>query len=343
MNYKIAVTDINVSRKEQDILSTLTNWLPKQVLDIHTHFGLLKNVLRIDDKIKDTPMVDFLYCDYQTHQRFNSLLSGIQIIQAAFAFPFQGIDIISANKYILNLAQVYDNIIPFLTGLPENKKGIQYTISEIVSGRYYGLKCYAQRLEKKASKITDFFTENILEAVNFMNLPIVLHIPGELKESLSEILDLADKYAEIKFIIAHMGRAYMLSKEYPQLLEKIKQTHLDNIFFDTSFCMDFRVIKCALEIIGYEKILYGSDQPSNMIRGRVYKHPSRGVRIMTNQKYSWVNDDEWEYYKNQIGGLIYVELEMLLALKKVLDSLPSPEIAKQNVFFNNAAKLLKII
>jgi len=342
VNYKIAVNNIDATEKEQNILRTLTTWLPSQILDIHTHFGLPEHVLFVDEEIENTSAADFLYCDYETHQVFNNLLKGIRITQVAFSFPFKGINIVEANNYILRLAQCHDNIIPFLTGMPENKEGVEYTISEILSGKYKGLKCYGQRLKDSPKNIQDFFRLEMLQAVNSMGLPIILHIPGELNNFVQEILELANNYPKTKFILAHMGRQYLFQKDYPETLEKLRQSNLNNIFLDTSFCMDSKVIKCGLEIMGYEKILYGSDQPYNMIKGRIYKHPLKGARIMANQKYPWVNSEEWCYYKHQIKDLVYVELEILLAIKAALANIKNQETIKQRLFLKNAIKVLNI-
>ena len=54
-----------------------------------------------------------------------------------------------------------------------------------------------------------------------------------------------------------------------------------NIYLDNSWYSEVDVITKALEILGPERILYGSDQPLNLIRAEFFLHPELGERVLT--------------------------------------------------------------
>jgi hypothetical protein len=58
--------------------------------------------------------------------------------------------------------------------------------------------------DRKVEKITDFFPIEVLDVVNELKLPIILHLPNDLLGDEKELLLLLDKYKDMKFVIAHM-------------------------------------------------------------------------------------------------------------------------------------------
>ncbi len=109
---------------------------------------------------------------------------------------------------------------------------------------------------------------SIMKICREKNVPIMIHTnepvgheyPGKTPVTPGQILDLAKTYPENKIILAHWGGGIF----FYHLMKKEVKDILANLWFDTAaspYLYDARIYSIALEIIGSEKILFGSDYP----------------------------------------------------------------------------------
>ncbi len=101
------------------------------------------------------------------------------------------------------------------------------------------------------------------------NEPVGYKYPGKQPITLKQIENLVKRYPDNKIILAHWGGGIF----FYGLLKKEMREAFKNVWFDTAaspFLYDPTVYKTAGSIIGYEKILFGSDYP--LIKpGRYFK------------------------------------------------------------------------
>ena len=129
------------------------------------------------------------------------------------------------------------------------------------------------------------------------NEPIGHQYSGKTSNTLAQIYQLIDTFAQNKIILAHWGGGLF----FFSLLKKEVKQRLKHVSFDTAaspYLYDSRVYRLAIELIGVEKILFGSDFP--------LLPPTRYVDEM---KAAGLSDDEME----QICGLNAAKLFNLTA------------------------------
>jgi len=104
------------------------------------------------------------------------------------------------------------------------------------------------------------------------NKPIGHHYPGKMPMTFPQLYALIRRFPENKIVLAHWGGGIF----FFHLVKKEIKESLRNVYFDTAaspFLYDARVYRIAVQIVGPEKILFGSDYP--------LISPSRYIKEMT--------------------------------------------------------------
>ncbi len=117
--------------------------------------------------------------------------------------------------------------------------------------------------------------EEVLEALDPVmafchskNLPVMIHTnepvghdyPGKAPITLKQISSFLERFPKNLIILAHWGGGLFLY----HLMKKGLKPLLENVYFDTAaspYLYDNRIYKLAAELIGIERILFGSDFP----------------------------------------------------------------------------------
>ncbi|MBC7187999.1 MAG: amidohydrolase family protein, partial [Calditrichaeota bacterium] len=82
----------------------------------------------------------------------------------------------------------------------------------------------------------------------------LLHYSDKFKE---EVSDIAPRYPNIAFILAHSGTSWKVAREHVALAK-----HFPNVFLEITFTsVTNGVIEFMVEELGSERVLYGSDAP----------------------------------------------------------------------------------
>ena len=99
------------------------------------------------------------------------------------------------------------------------------------------------------------------------NWPVNLHAteavghdhPGSIETPLKEFVRAAEAHPDLKIILAHWGGGLPFFEANPRLRKALK-----NVYYDTAaspLLYDLSVFRTVIDIVGFEKILYGSDFP----------------------------------------------------------------------------------
>jgi predicted TIM-barrel fold metal-dependent hydrolase len=92
------------------------------------------------------------------------------------------------------------------------------------------------------------------------NEPIGHAYPGKTPNTLAQIYQLIRTFPQNKIILAHWGGGLF----FFGILKKEVKESLKNVYFDTAaspYLYDAAVYRLAIELVGVEKILFGSDFP----------------------------------------------------------------------------------
>ena len=110
--------------------------------------------------------------------------------------------------------------------------------------------------------------EPVMEICSTLDLPVLIHTnepighayPGKTPNTLAQIYQLVQTFPQNKIVLAHWGGGLFF---FSLLKKEIKQ-NLKHVYFDTAaspYLYDPRVYRLAIELVGVEKILFGSDFP----------------------------------------------------------------------------------
>ena len=110
--------------------------------------------------------------------------------------------------------------------------------------------------------------EPIMEICRVLDLPVLIHTnepighayPGKTPNTLAQIYQLLRTFPQNKIILAHWGGGLF----FFGILKKEVKESLKNVYFDTAaspYLYDAAVYRLAIELVGVEKILFGSDFP----------------------------------------------------------------------------------
>jgi predicted TIM-barrel fold metal-dependent hydrolase len=92
------------------------------------------------------------------------------------------------------------------------------------------------------------------------NEPIGHSYPGKLNMDIKSIHSIVSSFPENKIVLAHWGGGIF----FYQLLKKEVKEVYKNVWFDTAaspYLYTPKIYSLAVQIIGYEKIVFGSDYP----------------------------------------------------------------------------------
>jgi len=131
---------------------------------------------------------------------------------------------------------------------------IEENIDEI-----YGLKVHSA-IDKIQYGVTNSVYNPLFDLAKSFDLPVLVHC-GRWQEMAGwgYLLEAAEQYPDLKFIGAHLGG----DKENLKIKapRAAKEMGLTNVWFDISATREWWAIGMAIEQLGIDKIIFGSDYP----------------------------------------------------------------------------------
>lgn len=331
MEYSLELTPSELATRDEFMM-----WLPDTVIDCHAHCNLKEHVLSMSERSMSHMLSTFPYFSLEESEALQRLLyPGKKVRSLRFPKTFRGVDHRAANEYLLRESSPDDRIAVF--GLPED---IPYTLRMLAHPRASALKMYYSYLEPPATKIYEYFVPEALEEAQARNIPIILHTPRIVSTCMEDVLQVAKDFPRLRMVLAHLGLPMYI---VPGLQEtyKIIAAASENIFMDTSLNVSAEVIDLALSVFGSDRIMYGSDEPLNLVRARVFNNPERGQRLITSYPYHWVDVAEHEKYKEFAIDVTHMHWQSLSGLRLAIDKMSSgrQDTLKRRIFYKNAEDL----
>lgn len=323
---------LEISAEEEDFISQFEKWLPENIIDAHVHNNLQIHVKDVPPKAYSHMLSTFPSFSIEESLELNKIFHPSKIIQSLrFAMTYKGVDHKKANEYLLHNSTRQDRIALF--GLPED---IDYTVEELKTGRYAALKMYYSYLEPSATNIYEIFKPEILSVAQDERIPIVLHVPKIITESIEDVLRVSVDFPQLRLAIAHLGSTKFILPGLKEAYERLAAR--PTIFMDTALNPSPEVCHLALEVFGINRIMYGSDAPLCLIRSKPYLHPIKGQQILTEYPYHWLDKDDYKKYRHIAKNAFHSHWLSLRALRLAIESLSPLERnnAKEDIFFSNA-------
>jgi hypothetical protein len=190
------------------------------------------------------------------------------------------------------------------------------------------------------SGIYDFLPHHQWEVLDHHGAWVTLHVPKADRlghpENIREIKDIRNRYPKVKLVIAHFGRSYTLPHAEEGLLPLAEDPGL---FFDNSAVLNPEVHRLALERLGPQRILYGTDNPIFYMRGR---RQWKGRTYINRTSYPFHFNKEREPAEIEAGYTLYM-YEALKAMKEACGALGFGPAEVEAIFHGNANRLIQEI
>jgi hypothetical protein len=327
IKYGLAVSDA-----EKATIFDLMGQIPNEIIDCHTHCNKHDHFLGFEKEQIEEVNTTFPYFDIEQSRALSSIVyPGKFVRRLRFGFPQNGYDHREVNKYLLLESPRTDRVA--LTCIPTN---LDYTIDELKSGNYYGLKAYPSFFVPKAEKIFSYFRPEILKACEELGIPIVLHLPKRITNCFHELEEIYTSFPKLIIVLAHMALG-----KYPDKLLHDAYSDLakvDNVYMDTSMCTSADVFNIAMQTVGTSRLMYASDEPYNLLRYTDYVHPELGYRLATSFPYHWVAPESNNDYSHLAKDALLAHTQSLASLCQALNNRKRTDII-QDIFFANAKRI----
>ena len=208
-----------------------------------------------------------------------------------------------------------------------------------------GLKPYLsnhpQYIPPSEVRIFDFLPHSHLEAANKNGWIVMLHIPRakRLRDALNiaHIMEIEEKYPNLKLIVAHIGRAYS-KEDLGDAFDTLRNTK--NLVFDFTANMCDDAIRACIEACGTKRLLFGSDLPIAFMRMyRIVLEDGTYCNVVPKGFYGDGSnvDGLIEEERDDITIMIY---EQLRALKRVALDMHLSDSDIEDIMYNNSNRLI---
>lgn len=201
---------------------------------------------------------------------------------------------------------------------------------------FVGLKCYhtlATGYERTwAAPVEAYLPEHHVAVAGELGLSITLHIVRDraLADPLNQatIRRYCETYPDMRLLLAHAGRGF----NPWHTIEGISSLRgLDNVFFDTSAVTEAGAFEAVMDVMGHERLLYGSDFPVSHSRGRC---------VAIGDSFHWIYANEIKLAEKHAElRPVLVGLESLRALRLACQRMRLRAGQIEDIFYNNANQL----
>lgn len=221
------------------------------VLDGHTHLGLLRFMVKpvSEERRKLPAFQDRLECSV------SDLLASMDahgIAQAvAFPFPAEEVDAVQANYYVLQAQSANPQRILAFALVGDD---VEFWLRQGARGfKQHALVQNPQRFDLPRAH----------RAMAEAGVPLMIHCwtrgGTTVPEQIRSILGYAP---QLKVIVAHMGRR-MPNTDLDVADNLAGLRDLGNVYVDTSTIRQPQAVRLAVQVLGEDRVIFGSDFPFN--------------------------------------------------------------------------------
>ena len=347
MSKLLEIKDVDRKTYEEE----LKDFLPSRIIDIHTHLwvdrykkheeGEFNRVVSWPSRVaKENPIEDHIEC-------YRLMFPDKEVIPMCFSSIKRGDDIEALNNYVSEACGKHN--YPALLFSPPWWSAEEFE-NKVKDGGFLGAKVYLnlspEYIPMPEIRIFDFLPHHFLEVLNRNKWIVMLHIPrnGRLKDpvNLEQMLEIEEKYPDIKLIIAHVGRAYC-KEDVDNAFEVLKPAK--KMLFDFSANTNAWVFEQLIKAVGPKRVLFGSDLPILRMRMRRICEDGRYINIVPKGLYGDVSGDKnmREVEGKEAEKLTFFMYEELKAFKQAAEATGLSRAEIEDIFFNNAKGLINSV
>ena len=335
-SYKPTDVDKHVFQTE------LNDFLPDKILDCHIH--MWTNDIKLHHKPKAGGWVSLAVSELSAEDiiaTHKEIYPGREVVPLVFGKTT--CDIYEMNKYVEEKGKQYGFPTLYRSGHMQSGEELE---EEVKKGGFLGLKPYlswrAPYIPVAETRIFDFLLPEHLEAANRNGWIVILHIPRSErlrdKVNLAQLMEIEEKYPNVKLVVAHVGRAYS-KQDLGDAFDLLKNTKNMQFDFSANVCDD--AIKACIEAVGTKRLMFGTDMPYATMRMFRTTDPDTGF-YFNNVPPGLYGEPFTDPHmklsdREDITTMLY---EQLRAFKRVALDMKLKDSEVEDIMYNNAKNLI---
>jgi glutamate-1-semialdehyde 2,1-aminomutase len=312
-------------------------FVPQRVFDMHAHFFHSRHFA--EGKKPEFLEADTGYGKTQWQEALNRWMPGRETHGMFFGYPSAGNDRVGENRFVAEQVALFGNDSPsraIMLVSPQDDPGM---VRETMRERgFVGIKpyrLYAPFADTTQVRIEDFAPDWMWQLCHEINGVLMLHIMRSAgiadAENLKSIHRLCAKYPNCTLVLAHIARSF----NYRNAREGLpKIASIPNVVLDNSAVTEMEAMRCALEVMGPQRVLFGSDYMVSEFRAKCY---SMG------DGFTWVYTDGEGFPSKAVTPFdshTLIGIESLLCLREAFEICGFTSADAEDVFWNNAIRVL---
>jgi len=253
----------------------LNGFLPDKLLDFHSHLygpGVIPprdpNVV---EPTQTAPRTTDEFTGEDLDNVWATLFPGKQCSALLFGTVGADADLRLNNKYVAQVAAARNSwglCVPILPATQEE------LLEQARAGGFLGYKPYwtlVPNIPKDDVTLEDMLPAEVRQAADALGGILMLHLPraGRLADpkNVAGIIRLCRECPRAKIVLAHLGRAYMLTAL--ERLDELLAADLDNLYWDFSNVQNWEVFEVFFRKVDHRRLFYGLDLPVAALKGKL--------------------------------------------------------------------------
>lgn len=319
----------------------LKDFLPDKIIDAHVHIWDKTCRGKIDHNGGSTwtDLIAYEMTGQQLNDCLASLLPGKETNALVFGSCTGGREI--ENDYVSSQREKFGYPMLYRTSYEMTGEELE---KEVIKRGCLGIKPYLTfcppYIPIPEIRIFDFLPHEHLEVANRHGWIVMLHVARSQrlrdKVNIAQLMEIEEKYPNVKLIVAHIGRAYAKEDigDAFDVLGKTKNMMFD---FTANVCDD--AIEACIKAVGPKRLIFGSDLPIALMR--MYRITENGVyyNVVPRGLYGDVSNEPHmrETDEKDVTIMYY---EQIRAMKRVAEKLNLSKEDIEDIFYNNAKRLI---
>ena len=315
----------------------LNGFVPGRVFDVHAH---LFHSAHFEQHPLSGPLqgvAQLGMSDYR--QAASRWLPRRTMAGLFFGFPSRGNDRAAINRWVaeqLDRDSGSQNRALALVAPNEDPARI---LDQIRQFGFVGIKpyhVYAAAPETSDARVEDFAPEWMWEICDAINGVLMLHImrPRAIADpdNQQSIGRLARKYPHCRVVLAHVARSFCYRHAREGLAS---MADLENVWVDTSAVTETEALRCAIQTLGPQRVMFGTDYPTSELHGRC---------VSIGDSFFWVHPDTAQLASAQPPApATLIAIESLLCLREACEDCGLTDADIRDIFCNNAMRMLGMV
>ncbi len=338
-----------VTEYDREVYETqIRDFLPPKIIDVHTHTYTLATVGPAPENLRVVTWPSLVAAEnpIEDHmEAYRLFFPGKQVSALCFASLSPNDDQAGANAYVARAAKAAGWPALYFARPEQSAEELE---RELLAGGFLGIKGYLafspDYIPEAEIRIFDFFPKHQLKVIDKYGGIVMLHIPrnGRLKDpvNIAQIIELKQRFPNIRLIIAHIGRAYVRG----DVGDAFRQLAVcpDLLFDFSANTSDYAMAK-LLEAVGPERVLFGSDMPICRMRMRRIEENNTYINLIPPGLYGDPSVDRHlrEVSPTEAERITFFMYEEILAFRRAAAEVGLTGADVARAFFGNADAMIR--